>query len=117
MADLSKERCVPCSGGAPAVEGAERERLLADVPGWQVAEEGGVPRLHREFRFGDFKEALVFADRIGAAAEEQGHHPVLTVEWGKATVDWYTTAINNLHRNDFIMAARTGELYQTSRDG
>ena len=53
-----------------------------------------------------------FANAIGGAAEEQGHHPALLVEWGKVTVSWWTHAIGGLHRNDFIMAARTDALYE-----
>ena len=56
--------------------------------------------------------SLDFALRVGRAAEEEGHHPLLTVEWGKCTVVWWTHKIRGLHRNDFIMAAKTDRLYE-----
>ena len=48
-------------------------------------------------------------------AEEEGHHPALLTEWGRMTVTWWTHKISGLHRNDFIMAAKTDELSRPSR--
>jgi 4a-hydroxytetrahydrobiopterin dehydratase len=81
--------------------------LLAELPGWQVVEREGIERLERLYRFKDFKSALAFTNRVGALAEEQGHHPALLTEWGKVTVTWWTHALNGLHYNDFVMAAKT----------
>ncbi|HEX6123240.1 MAG TPA: 4a-hydroxytetrahydrobiopterin dehydratase, partial [Ktedonobacterales bacterium] len=52
-----------------------------------------------------------FTNAVGALAEEQGHHPALLTEWGRVTVAWWTHTIRGLHRNDFIMAAKTDEAY------
>ncbi len=67
----------------------------------------GEKRLQRTLTFKDYAEALVFTDRVGAVAEAEGHHPSIVLEWGKVTVNWWTHAIRGLHRNDFIMAAKT----------
>jgi 4a-hydroxytetrahydrobiopterin dehydratase len=91
---------------------AEIEQVHPQVPQWTVEQDSGIDHLRRVFPFKDFQAALEFADRVGALAEEQGHHPVLTIEWGKATVQWWTHKIKGLHRNDFIMAAQTDDLYQ-----
>jgi 4a-hydroxytetrahydrobiopterin dehydratase len=107
---LAGERCVACRPDAPRLTDAEIETLLAHVPGWRVTEVDGVARLVREFRFKNFAEALAFTDRVGAAAEAEDHHPALLTEWGKVTVSWWTHAIGGLHRNDFVMAARTDSL-------
>jgi pterin-4a-carbinolamine dehydratase len=56
--------------------------------------------------------AISFTDAVGAAAEEEGHHPRLTTEWGKVAVTWWTHKIKNLHKNDFIMAAKTDSIYK-----
>jgi 4a-hydroxytetrahydrobiopterin dehydratase len=72
-----------------------------------VLERAGIPRLERVFEFPDFARALTFTNRVGALAEAEGHHPALLTEWGKVTVTWWTHAIRGLHRNDFVMAART----------
>jgi len=75
-----------------------------------VVEREGVRRLERAFTFSDFAAALAFTNRVGAAAEAEGHHPALLTEWGRVTVTWWTHAIRGLHRNDFVMAAKTEAL-------
>ena len=116
MSELAGERCVPCRGGEPALEGPEVEGLLRAVPGWRVVSRDGVERLEREFRFADFASALDFTNRVGERAEEAGHHPALLTEWGRVTVTWWTHAIGGLHRNDFVMAARTDEAYASLQE-
>ncbi|HEX6036882.1 4a-hydroxytetrahydrobiopterin dehydratase [Longimicrobium sp.] len=112
MADsLAKDVCAPCRKGAPAVTAEEMAELRARVPEWDVVERDGIPRLERVFTFPDFARALAFTNRVGAIAEAQDHHPALLTEWGRVTVTWWTHTICNLHRNDFIMAARTDEAF------
>lgn len=89
---------------------ADLPALLREIPGWRVVEREGVRRLERLFTFPDFAAALAFTNRVGAAAEAEGHHPALLTEWGRVTATWWTHAIGGLHRNDFIMAARTDAL-------
>lgn len=107
MSRLSETRCVPCRGGIPPLTPAEITDLLPEVPAWQVVEQGGIPCLHRAFRFKDFLAALEFTQKVGALAEEQDHHPRIVTEWGRVTVQWWTHKIKGLHQNDFIMAAKT----------
>ena len=104
-------KCEACRGGAPTVTDEEMEELRPQVPEWEVAERDGIPRLERAFRFPDFARALAFTDRVGAAAEEEGHHPAILTEWGRVTVSWWTHKIRGVHRNDFVMAAKTDALY------
>lgn len=109
MTDLAREACTPCRGGEPPMDDAEIARLLPRLPGWRVVEREGVRRLERVFEFPDFAQALAFTSRVGALAEAAGHHPALLTEWGRVTVSWWTHAIGGLHRNDFVMAARTDD--------
>ena len=111
MEALSQMKCVACRRDAPTVTDAEVAELHPQVPEWEIAEVDGVKRLRRVFRFGDFAHALDFATKIGALAEEEGHHPALLTEWGRTTVEWWTHKIKGLHRNDFVMAAKTDELH------
>lgn len=104
---LATSVCEPCRTGAPPVTAEEMRRLRTQVPEWTVVERDGIPRLERVFAFPDFARALAFTNRVGAIAEAQGHHPALLTEWGRVTVTWWTHTIRNLHRNDFVMAART----------
>lgn len=110
MTRLSEGRCEACDAGAPPVLAEERERWLQEIPHWTVVDIDTVPKLERVFRFKNFIQALDFTNRVGALAEEQNHHPALVTEWGRVTVRWWTHKINNLHRNDFVMAARCDQL-------
>lgn len=110
MSRLTGEKCVPCHGGVPQATEAEIAQLKPQVPDWQLVERDGIRRLERIFPFKDFVAALAFTNRVGALAEAEGHHPALLTEWGRVTVTWWTHAIHGLHRNDFVMAAKTDAL-------
>jgi 4a-hydroxytetrahydrobiopterin dehydratase len=112
-AQLEKEKCVACRPDAPKLTAEEIAALLPSVPGWGVVEVEGVPRLVRLIKFKDFGEALAFTNRLGALAEAEDHHPALLTEWGRVTVSWWTHAIRGLHRNDFVMAAKTNALLES----
>ncbi|CAG9163617.1 4a-hydroxytetrahydrobiopterin dehydratase [Cupriavidus pinatubonensis] len=105
---LESQTCTPCRGGIPPLERAEAEALLVETPGWTLADDAG--RLERSFTFRNFAQALEFVNGVGRLAEEQGHHPEISFGWGHATVSWRTKKIKGLHRNDFVMAAKTSEL-------
>jgi 4a-hydroxytetrahydrobiopterin dehydratase len=107
---LTEERCVACRRDAPTVSDGEIAALLPQIPNWELIELDGVKRLRRVFSFDDFAQALDFTRTVGALAEEEGHHPALLTEWGRTTVSWWTHKIKGLHRNDFIMAAKTDVL-------
>ncbi len=114
---LAKESCTPSRGSQPPLAESEVTDLYRQLPEWSMVEREGTKRLERSFRFRNFEEALSFTIRIGEIAEEEGHHPTLVTEWGKVMVVWWSHRIKGLHRNDFIMAAKTNEVYmmQTTR--
>ena len=113
MSELTAERCVACRRDAPTVTDAELAELRPEIPGWDLVDVDGVRRLQRVFRFDDFAQALAFTDSVGALAEAEGHHPALLTEWGRVTVSWWTHKIKGLHRNDFVMAAKTDALAES----
>lgn len=110
MATLSQQSCVPCRGDSLPVTEAEKAELMPLIPEWRVIESEGTPQLQRGFRCKNFRQALALTMQVGEAAEAEGHHPALLTEWGRVTVTWWTHAISGLHRNDFIMAAKTDEI-------
>ena len=111
MDELTHMKCEACRRGAPTVTAEERDELHAQVPEWAIVERDEIPRLERSFVFPNFIDALTFTNVVGAAAEQEGHHPALLTEWGSVTVTWWTHKIRGLHRNDFIMAAKTDGLF------
>ncbi|MGM0516048.1 MAG: 4a-hydroxytetrahydrobiopterin dehydratase [Pseudomonadota bacterium] len=111
MTGLASDRCEACRADAPRLDDDQIDALRAEIdPAWQVLTRDGVRQLERTFTFDDFADALAFTNRVGEIAEAEGHHPALHTEWGRVTVTWWSHKIRGLHRNDFIMAARTDRL-------
>ena len=108
---LAREKCVACRRDSPEVTDQEIAELQPVVPDWSLTEDDEIKRLDRTFKVGDFAGAIAFADKVGEQAEAEGHHPRLTVEWGRVNVAWWTLKIKGLHRNDFIMAAKTDAIF------
>jgi Pterin-4a-carbinolamine dehydratase len=112
MINLASGKCVACRAGEPTLTDDEIAQLQPQLPDWQVKEVDGIQRLERIFKFKNFAQALEFTNKIGAVAEEENHHPLIITEWGKVTLQFWTHSIGGLHKNDFIMAAKSDELYQ-----
>jgi 4a-hydroxytetrahydrobiopterin dehydratase len=110
---LADKKCVPCEGGVDPASDDEITHLRRQVLDWEVEELDGEKRLVRTFSLPDFAAALELTNRVGAAAEEQGHHPLIELTWGRVTISWWTHAIRGLHENDFVMAARTDRIAST----
>ncbi|HYW72410.1 MAG TPA: 4a-hydroxytetrahydrobiopterin dehydratase [Pyrinomonadaceae bacterium] len=107
MPDLAERECVPCRGGVPPLTREEIQPLAAAVPGWAVVDDH---HLQKAYKFGDFREALDFVNRVGELAEQQGHHPDICLAWGKADVSIWTHKINGLTESDFVLAAKIDKL-------
>jgi len=110
MSILTSEKCTACRRDSPRVTEAEIQELKPQVPDWTLVERETIQRLERVFRFRNFAEALSFTSRVAALAEAEGHHPAILTEWGQVTVTLWTHKIRNLHRNDFVMAAKIDSL-------
>lgn len=107
MTSLTQKRCVPCEGGEAPLKEDEIAKYMPMVPEWDL-EDG---KLVRKFKFKDFKEAIAFINKVADLAEEEQHHPNITLwGWNKVKITYFTHAINGLHLNDFIMAAKIDQL-------
>ncbi len=110
--NLSKESCEACSADAVRLSAVEQKFLLQDLPLWNINTQQDIPQISRVYAFDDFQKALKFANQVGEIAESVGHHPALLVEWGKVKVTWWSHEIAGLHKNDFIMASRTDDIFE-----
>ena len=117
---LADTRVEPASSESMPLAEDQLNELHREIPDWTVVTIDGVERLQRTFEFPDFARALEFTSALGALAEREWHHPeILTahveqaseIGWGRVTVTWATMIIEALHRNDFVMAAKTDRLY------
>ncbi|UTF60037.1 4a-hydroxytetrahydrobiopterin dehydratase [Gilvimarinus sp. DA14] len=107
MSELHEQQCEACRADAPKLDEQQIAELQQSLPQWQVVHHDDIPVLTREFKFDNFVQALAFTNAVGELAEQHQHHPALTTEWGKVKVEWWTHKIKGLHRNDFVMAAKT----------
>lgn len=117
LADMKIE---PVDADARPATEEEVEALHGQVPEWEIVSVDGIRRLRRTYPFPDFAGALEFANAVGALAEREWHHPEITIfhvenggssGWGRVTVTWATMIIEQLHGNDFAMAAKTDRVY------
>ncbi len=106
--ELAQKKCVSCEGGMPPATRDEATILLKQINGWTLS--GDSRWISKEFKFKDFAEALAFTDKVGAIAEEEGHHPDIQLSWGKVVVELTTHAIKGLSENDFILAAKIDKI-------
>lgn len=107
---LKDQQCEVCRLDAPLVCADQLPSLHAQIPSWDIISVDDIKRLNKVFKFKNFKQALDFANQVGALGESAGHHPALLVEWGKLTVSWWSHEAGGLHKNDFILAAKTDDL-------
>lgn len=107
--ELAGKHCVPCEGGVPPLDSEEVEELLTEVEGWQLLDQDP-PKIKKELKLKDFEEAMEFVNQVSELAEKEGHHPDIEISYNVVTLQLYTHAINGLHQNDFILAAKIDDL-------
>lgn len=101
---LAQKKCVACEGGMPPLNKIEAEVLMKQVNGWTLSADANI--ISKTFRFKNFASALAFTNVIGEIAEAEGHHPDISLGWGRVEVALTTHAIKGLSENDFIVAAK-----------
>jgi 4a-hydroxytetrahydrobiopterin dehydratase len=110
--DLLTAHAVRVGKGDAAATSDEVANYRSQVPDWEIVKRDGLDQLERTFKFRNFAQALAFTNQVGALAEEEDHHPAILTEWGRVTVTWWTHAVGGLHKNDFVCAAKTDQLYR-----
>ncbi|MBH0030846.1 MULTISPECIES: 4a-hydroxytetrahydrobiopterin dehydratase [unclassified Pseudoalteromonas] len=111
MSSLSAQKCEACHVDAPKVSDEELAQLITKIPDWVPEVRDSIMQLERVYKFKNFKQAIAFTNKVGDMAEDEGHHPGLLTEWGKVTVTWWSHSIKGLHKNDFICAAKTDDVF------
>ena len=111
MPKLTEMKCVACNKDSPNVTEKEISDLQPMIPGWELLKVNEVNRLENSYKFNNFVDAMAFSIQVGIISEEEGHHPAILTEWGRVKISWWTHKIKGLHKNDFIMAAKTDQLY------
>ncbi|MBP2028716.1 4a-hydroxytetrahydrobiopterin dehydratase [Acetoanaerobium pronyense] len=105
---LKDQKCIPCSIDTLPIQGNELREIMEDLKsGWELVKD---IQIEKVFNFKDFKEALDFVNKVGAIAEEDGHHPDIELGWGRVKVKLMTHKIHGLSMNDFILAAKIDDI-------
>lgn len=105
---LRDKRCVPCEGGMLPLTIQQAEEFMKQVQGWTLSPD--VRKISKKYSFRNFSAALAFTVKVGALAEQEGHHPDILLKWGSVTLELATHAIGGLSENDFILAAKIDEI-------
>jgi 4a-hydroxytetrahydrobiopterin dehydratase len=111
MGNLERQACTACREDSPAATDLEIAQFLPEISNWSLEIKRKGRQLSRVYRFRNFLKALQFTEAVGAMSELEGHHPRIVTEWGRVAISWRTHSIQDIHRNDFIMAARTDQLF------
>jgi len=106
--DLAQKKCVACEGGAQPMTPMEATAMLAHLKDWTLAHD--FKKISKQFTFKNFLEAMAFANKITPIAEAEGHHPDLSIGWGRVGIELSTHAIKGLSENDFILAAKIDKI-------
>ncbi len=106
--DLTTKKCKPCEGGVPALKPDETAEFKKHIGrDWKVT---GNNKISKEFSFVSYRHTMDFVNKVADLAEEEGHHPVMHVYYGRLEIELWTHAISGLSENDFIMAAKIDKL-------
>ena len=108
--DLASKKCIPCETGISPLDIGDVGQYLKRVPGWVYDGTTGVGKITRDFKFRDFKEAMVFVNKVAEIAEAEGHHPDIHIFYNQVRLDIWTHAANGLTENDFVLAAKVNSL-------
>jgi len=103
--NLTEKKCKPCEGGTPPLTEEQSSELLKQTPGWEIKD----GHVYRQFKFKNFVEAMEFVSKVAGIAEQEQHHPNITINYNKVSIELWTHAINGLSENDFIVAAKINE--------
>jgi 4a-hydroxytetrahydrobiopterin dehydratase len=109
---LSQSSCEACKVDAPILSEQEIQELAPQIPSWMIHEEEGIKRLICSFAFSSYEDSVNFTNKVAKLAEEEDHHPEIVLEWGNVTVSWWSHKIKGLHKNDFICASKTDNLFK-----
>ena len=111
MSTLSELKCVTCNKNAKLLTPIEIEVLLREISGWAVIIDKGTHKLTRQFKTKNYQQSILFTNEVAELAIIANHHPQIIVEYACVTVIWWSHIIKGLHRNDFIMAAKTSDVF------
>lgn len=115
MTALADRNIEPLSKESKSPSTEEIKELLNEIPLWKVnySVEGKFYYLERKFKCSAYPAVIAFHNTVSELAESVQHHPEMTTEYHFLTVKWWSHSVGGLHLNDFIMAAKCDQVYNT----
>ncbi|MBD3419309.1 MAG: 4a-hydroxytetrahydrobiopterin dehydratase [Chitinivibrionales bacterium] len=108
--DLKEKKCTPCEGATSPLQNSEEDSLIQHVNDWSL-ERDKEHHIHKKFKFADFKQAMQFVNAIADIANDEDHHPDISISYNKVGITLSTHKIGGLSENDFIVASKIDNLH------
>lgn len=83
----------------------EIDDALEDMKIWGLQFE----KLATKVEFNSYKEAVFFANTVFSLAEEEFHHPKITIEYGSVKIDLWTHDVDGVTEKDLELAEKIEE--------
>ena len=100
-------KCVPCEGGIPPLNEKQIQDELSKLKGWVLRKN----IIEKDFTFETYLDGLNFVYAVGELAEDEGHHPEMSLGYKRVVIKLTTFAIGGLSENDFILASKIDEVH------
>ncbi len=65
MAGLAEMHCEKIKAGSIPLSASESQRLIGDLPGWQIVTKEDKLRIEKTYKFQDYRQALDFTQQVG----------------------------------------------------
>ncbi len=103
--ELTAKKCKPCEGGVEPCAIEFSQSQVASLKDWELSSDGKM--ISRQWKLGNFLQAMKLLNLAAEIAEEDQHHPDLHLTgYRNVRIDLTTHAIGGLSENDFIVAAK-----------
>jgi 4a-hydroxytetrahydrobiopterin dehydratase len=93
-----------------ALSQTEIQGKLRSLTGWELTKNKAI---QKKFAFANFKDALAFVNQVGELAEKADHHPDITINYNKVTLNVWTHTAGGLTTKDFDLATHIEKIGKT----
>lgn len=87
---------------------ADMQRIMKEVDGWGLE---GMNAITKEFVFKDFKESMVFVNKVAEIAETHNHHPSVMIDYNAVRLTLTTHDAHSLTDKDFNVAKEIDKIH------
>lgn len=106
--NLQSLKCSACSNKTTKLNIKQINNNLTKLNNWQINDEGKM--IFKKFKFKSFKQSLRFTNLVGSIAEQEAHHPDISLGYSYCLIFIHTHAIKGLSINDFILASKIDQI-------